>query len=164
MIVLANGCFDVIHIGHIEHLREARAMGRFLYVSLTVDEFVNKGPGRPLYTWEDRAQVLRALRCVDAVRKTTSAVEAIRTIKPDIFVKGIDYAGMDRFTEDVVAACREVGAEIRFTRAPKQSVTEIIRQTQALIEPMIYNRSVRWNPNTSRMEPYSALDDQGAKR
>ncbi len=132
MIVLANGVFDVIHVGHIEHLREAKRMGHALIVALTADDFVRKGPGRPLYCWQDRAKVLRAIRYVDDVFSTESAVAAIRLIKPGIFCKGIDYAGMDRWTEDIVAACREVGAEIRFTRAPKQSVTEIIKRTAAL--------------------------------
>jgi rfaE bifunctional protein nucleotidyltransferase chain/domain len=132
MIVLANGVFDVLHVGHVEHLEEARKMGTRLIVSLTADESVNKGPGRPLYKWADRASVLRALRCVSEVIQTYSAVQAIRRVQPDIFCKGIDYAGMDRFTEDVVAACREVGAAIRFTSAPKQSVTEIIKRTAAL--------------------------------
>ena len=132
MIVLANGCFDVLHIGHVEHLQEARKMGDRLIVSLTADEHVNKGPGRPLYTWNDRARVLRELRCVDEVFRTENACAAIRLIRPGIFVKGIDYAGMDRFTEDVISACRDVGAEIRFTKARKQSVTEIIKRTVAL--------------------------------
>lgn len=131
-VVLANGCFDVLHVGHVEHLEEAAKMGDYLVVSLTVDNRVNKGPGRPLYTWEDRAAVLRALRCVRHVLPTKSACEAIRMLRPHVFVKGVDYAGRDRWTEDVEAACKEVGAELRFTKAPKQSVTEIIRRTMDL--------------------------------
>lgn len=132
MIVLANGCFDVLHVGHVDHLIEARAMGDSLIVALTVDAQVHKGPGRPLYTWEDRARVLAALKCVTAIMPSESACAAIRLVRPGIFVKGIDYAAGDRWTEDVETACREVGAELRFTKAPKQSVTEVIRRTMAL--------------------------------
>ena len=119
--VMANGCFDLLHPGHIAHLRAARDMGELLIVSLTLDEHVGKGPGRPIYTWRDRAELLRELRCVDVVVPTKNAVDAIRLWRPDIFVKGIDYVN-GGWTEDVIAACKEVGAELRFTSTPKMSV------------------------------------------
>lgn len=126
--VLANGCFDVLHDGHLQHLREAREMGDCLIVSLTEDAHVNKGPGRPINCWSERAELLKELRCVDGVVPARNACEAIRWIRPTIFVKGIDYAGMDKFTEDVAAACKEVGAELRFTTSAKKSASEIIRK------------------------------------
>ena len=129
MIVLANGCFDILHFGHVKHLQEARSFGTRLIVSLTEDEFVLKGKGRPLYPWRKRAYVLRALKCVDEVIPTSCAVEAICTIKPDVFVKGIDYVGRDKWQEDVERACNEVGARLMFTTSPKESVTDIIRRT-----------------------------------
>ena len=129
MIVLANGCFDVIHVGHIRHLKEARSFGTHLIVSLTEDKFVNKGIGRPLYPWTKRAEVLRAIRYVNEVVPTGSAVEAISLIRPDIFVKGIDYVGRDKWQEDVEKACKDVGAKLMFTTSAKESVTEIIRRT-----------------------------------
>lgn len=131
MLVLANGCFDVLHYGHLLHLREARSMGDRLIVSLTHDHAVYKGPGRPVNTWAHRAEVLCEMRCVDEVIGTDSAVEAILLVEPDIFVKGIDYAAGDRFTEAVQEACRMVGASIVFTTAPKMSATEIIRKAIA---------------------------------
>lgn len=121
VIVLANGVFDVLHAGHVEHLRQARSMGHFLFVSLTEDEFVRKGPGRPINAWESRALVLRELRSVSSVFATPNAVEAIRRIRPNIFVKGIDYASGDRFTEDVVQACLDVKCELRYTTTPKRT-------------------------------------------
>lgn len=124
--VLANGCFDVLHDGHLQHLREARAMGDYLIVALTEDAFVNKGPGRPINHWPERADLLRELRCVDEVITTRYACSAIREVRPKVFVKGIDYAGGDKFTEDVAGACKEVGAELRYTSAAKQSAKEII--------------------------------------
>lgn len=129
--VLANGVYDLLHFGHLEHLREARAMGDYLIVALTVDAFVNKGPGRPINHWPERAEMLRELRCVDEVITARSSCEAIRAVRPTIFVKGIDYALGDRFTEDVAGACKEVGAELKFTSSAKRSAKEIIRKAIA---------------------------------
>lgn len=128
-IVLANGVFDILHSGHIAHLREAQKMGDMLIVALTEDDFVGKGPGRPINTWEDRAQVLRELRCVSGLFPTRNAVEAIEWLRPDIFVKGIDYAGGNAFTEDVRSACERCGTEIRYTTSPKRSATDLILKT-----------------------------------
>ena len=128
-VVLANGCFDILHSGHVEHLEQAKTFGDFLVVALTLDFAVNKGPGRPIYRWCDRAKVLNALRCVDSVVPSRSAVEAIRSVRPDIFVKGIDYSQGDIWTEDVDAACKEVGARLQFTTTPKKSATDAIKKT-----------------------------------
>ena len=119
-VVLCNGCFDRFHDGHLQHLREAKAMGDILVVSLTVDGAVNKGPGTPVNTWERRAELLRELRCVDHVMRASSATQAIRLLKPTYFVKGIDYADGSAWTEDVKAVCEEVGTVIRFTTSRKQ--------------------------------------------
>ena len=130
--ILCNGVFDILHRGHVEHLKEARCMGARLIVALTTDPFVNKGPGRPMNEWLDRAYVLEALDCVDSVLPFNNAIEAIRSIRPTYFVKGIDYADGKRWTEDVVKACEEVGVMLRFTTAPKRSATDIIKRTMAL--------------------------------
>lgn len=129
--VMANGCFDVLHPGHVAHLHEARAMGDYLIVSLTLDAHVNKGPGRPIYKWGDRAALLRELRCVDMVVPTVNAVDAIRLFRPDIFVKGADYVA-GGWSEDVIGACKEVGTELRFTTTPKMSASETIRKIMVL--------------------------------
>ena len=132
-IVLANGVFDILHYGHLLHLLEARGMGHYLIVSVTEDAHVNKGPGRPINGLYKRMEMLRELRCVNTVIATSCAITAILRVKPAIFVKGIDYAGGDRFTEDVARACKQVGAEIRYTQTPKMSVTEdIIAKTMEL--------------------------------
>lgn len=130
-VVLANGCFDILHPGHVDHLRQARSMGDVLIVSLTSDDHVNK-PGRPIHTWEDRAKVLRELRSVSMVVRTDTAVDAILKIKPDIFVKGIDYAN-GVFTEDIQGACKKTGTFLCFTNTPKRSVTELIHECQRKI-------------------------------
>lgn len=126
--VLANGCFDLLHAGHIAHLREAAGMGDRLVVALTADAFVGKGPGRPIQRWEDRAAVLGALRFVDQVVESTSAYTAILKVRPTIFVKGADYKIAE--IEADREACRIVGAQIRFTTSPKKSTTEILKRVR----------------------------------
>lgn len=130
--VLANGVWDIVHAGHCWHLEAARAMGDRLIVSITIDEHVNKGPGRPLMTWHERATIIRALRCVDMVIPTQNATDAIRTVRPDIFVKGIDYANDDRWGEDVRAACQQSGTELRFTYTPKMGSGDIVQKAKAI--------------------------------
>ena len=119
--VLCNGCFDVLHIGHIEHLEEARSFGDYLIVSLTLDDYVNKVPGLPVNCWEHRARMLEALRCVDRVVPSRHCWEAIREFKPDIFVKGIDYLDSPLLDESR-KACKEVGAEQAKKPIPKYHV------------------------------------------
>jgi rfaE bifunctional protein nucleotidyltransferase chain/domain len=91
IVVLAHGCWDPFHYGHLLHLQTARTHGNVLIVSVTRDENVNKGPGRPIFNLHQRMAVLRALAIVDEVRAARSAVEAIKKIKPDIYVKGKEY-------------------------------------------------------------------------
>src|SRR3990167_1992242 len=131
IVVLCNGCFDIFHAGHLAHLKEARQLGDTLVVALTLDAYVNKGPSRPINLWEDRAELLRELRCVDRVIPTTSAVAAILYLRPTIFVKGVDYAGGGKFTENISETCLQVGAVLCYTRSPKQSASEIIRRATA---------------------------------
>ena len=131
VIVLANGCYDVFHAGHLAHLKEARAMGDNLIVALTVDSWVKKGPGRPINKWADRAALLKELRCVDEVIPSIGAIQAISEVRPTIFVKGIDYADGRNWTEGVEAVCKELGVELRFTTTPKTSAAEIIRKAMA---------------------------------
>ena len=92
-IVLCHGCFDLMHPGHIRHFQMARQMGDVLVVTVTPDRFVNKGPGRPVYDEDLRAESIAALECVDfvAVNKWPDPVETIKTLRPDIYVKGQEY-------------------------------------------------------------------------
>lgn len=94
-----GGCFDLLHAGHVASLRAARRLGDCLVVCLNSDESVRrlKGPGRPLVPAPDRARVLEALECVDAVLvfDEDTPVEALRRLKPQVWAKGGDYAGQD---------------------------------------------------------------------
>jgi rfaE bifunctional protein nucleotidyltransferase chain/domain/rfaE bifunctional protein kinase chain/domain len=98
-VVATGGCFDLLHAGHVATLRAARRLGDCLVVCLNSDESVRrlKGPSRPLVPAVDRARVLEALECVDAVVvfDEDTPVEAIRRIRPDVWAKGGDYAGAD---------------------------------------------------------------------
>ena len=94
-IVFTNGCFDILHAGHVRYLTAARAEGDVLIVGLNSDASVRrlKGPTRPVNPEADRAEVLGALRAVDAVTifDEPTAAELIALVKPDVYVKGGDY-------------------------------------------------------------------------
>ena len=129
-IVLSHGCFDCLHIGHIRHLQQAKAMGSILIVTVTPDRFVNKGKGRPVFNESVRVEMIAALECVDyvAINEWPTAVEAIREIMPTIFVKGAEYR--DRPTlmlEDERRAVEFVGGELVFTDGDECHTTDILR-------------------------------------
>lgn len=96
-MVLTNGCFDLLHLGHVRYLAAARAFGDVLILALNDDESVRrlKGPHRPLVPLAERAELLAALRSVDAVVPFSedTAEETVRVLRPDVYVKGGDYAG-----------------------------------------------------------------------
>jgi D-glycero-beta-D-manno-heptose 1-phosphate adenylyltransferase len=95
-LVATNGCFDILHLGHVTYLQAARNLGDALLVGVTADRHVRelKGPGRPLNPEEDRAGVLAALESVDRVFlfQEKTAVRFLSIARPDIYVKGGDYA------------------------------------------------------------------------
>jgi D-glycero-beta-D-manno-heptose 1-phosphate adenylyltransferase len=130
IIVLANGCFDLLHAGHVRYLQDARSRGDFLIVALNSDRSVRtiKGAGRPLMPLAERAEIIGALRCVDAV---TSFDEAdlemtLRALQPDVHAKGSDYtlAGVPEASVD-----RELGITIEICGDPKDhSTSELLRR------------------------------------
>lgn len=123
-MVLANGCFDPLHYGHVIHLEDASLMGDFLVVGLTKDKFVNKGPGRPVFDEQQRKRVLQALNCVNEVVLCENALDALKHVKPDIFVKGQDYLkAIDPKHEEY---CKLNNIEIRFTETPIWSSTALL--------------------------------------
>lgn len=123
--VMANGCFDPTHIGHVLHLEEASRMGDYLIVALTSDASVRreKGESRPMFNEVLRSRMLGSLRCVDDVIVFDSVLEAVKEILPDVFVKGSDYVG--KLDPDLVAFCKSRKIDMRFTSTPKWSATEI---------------------------------------
>lgn len=128
-IVHCHGCFDLLHVGHIRHLQAARAMGDLLVVTLTADEYVDKGEGRPVFSEALRAESLAALECVDfvAINASPTAVEAIRLLRPDYYVKG--QAGEDSPSARLrleIAMVRAVGGDVRFTHEAVFSSTALL--------------------------------------
>ncbi len=120
-VVQSHGVFDLLHIGHIRHLEEAKSLGDILIVTVTPDEFVHKGPNRPAFQTALRLEALAALGVVDFVAANTwaSAVETIKLIQPDIYCKGPDYKQHD---EDLTGKISEeesavvsVGGTIHYT-------------------------------------------------
>ena len=120
-VVHCHGVFDLVHPGHIRHLKEAREQGDVLVVTVTPDEYVNKGPGRPVFNHRLRAESLAALQCVDfvAVNEWPTAVETIAAIKPSVYVKGAEYESAENDVTGKIAleetAIRAVGGRIHFT-------------------------------------------------
>ena len=92
-LVVCHGCFDIVHPGHIRHLRQARTMGDVLLVSLTGDAHINKGAGRPLIPQEHRAENLAALDIVDLVYvdPNPTALSMLEAVEPDVYIKGREY-------------------------------------------------------------------------
>jgi rfaE bifunctional protein nucleotidyltransferase chain/domain len=131
-LVLTNGCFDLLHVGHVRYLQQAAQLGGRLAVAVNGDESVQalKGPGRPLNGAEDRAEVLAALECVDFVTifpamRATAVIEAVR---PAIYVKGGDYT-LESLDSEEVAALKKVGAEIKtLPLVPGKSTTGLIER------------------------------------
>ena len=128
-ITLANGCFDLLHVGHVRYLHAARQLGGKLVVAVNADASVRalKGSGRPLMPAEERAEILSALADVDAVvifsEHDVRAV--IREIRPDIHAKGTDYTAESVPERDEVEAC---GGRVAIVGDRKDhSATEIIR-------------------------------------
>ncbi|MCL5259994.1 MAG: D-glycero-beta-D-manno-heptose 1-phosphate adenylyltransferase [Nitrospirae bacterium] len=105
-VVFTNGCFDLVHAGHIEVLERARQAGDFLIVALNTDSSVRKlkGPSRPLVTEFRRARVIGALTCVDAVTffDTPTPYELIKLLQPDVLVKGGDWKPEQIIGSDIV--------------------------------------------------------------
>lgn len=127
MIVFTNGCFDVLHRGHIEYLEKSKALGSKLIVGLNSDESVKKlKPGRPINSAEDRRAVLLALRCVDEVIifDEPTPLELIQRISPDIITKGGDYS------PDQVVGARIAKRTVIIPFLDGYSSTRIINEAQ----------------------------------
>ena len=132
-IVLANGCFDLIHVGHVRYLRDSAASGNLLVVALNSDASVRalKGPGRPLLPQAERAEILAAFECVDHITifRERNVERILRALRPDIHAKGSDYSLESVPERDTVKAC---GGKNVIAGGPKvRSTRDIIAQIAA---------------------------------
>jgi rfaE bifunctional protein nucleotidyltransferase chain/domain len=129
-VVLTNGCFDLLHVGHVRYLRAAKELGGKLLVAVNSDASVRtlKGNGRPRVPDHERAEILAALTDVDAVVvfDAPDVRELIRLIRPDIHAKGTDYTAENVPERDVVIAC---GGQVAIVGDPKNhSTTEMLKR------------------------------------
>lgn len=140
-VVLCHGVFDLVHMGHVRHFQTARQEGDILIVTLTTEKHVNKGPGRPIFNDELRAEMLAALEQVDwvAVSPYPSAENVIEAIQPSIYVKGSDYANPN---DDVTGKIRDEqnavekhGGKIVFTRDITFSSSSLINEHLDVFDP-----------------------------
>jgi D-beta-D-heptose 7-phosphate kinase/D-beta-D-heptose 1-phosphate adenosyltransferase len=135
-VVFTNGCFDLLHVGHVRSLEQARGLGDRLVVAVNSDASVrrNKGAGRPLVPARQRAEVLAALACVDwvVVFAETTPVAAIRALRPDVLAKGGDWA------LGAIAGRAEVesfgGRVVRLRQIPDVRTTAIVARARAGLE------------------------------
>ncbi|MAH84009.1 MAG: cytidyltransferase [Rhodospirillaceae bacterium TMED8] len=143
-VVLAHGVFDLLHMGHVRHFEGARREGDLLIVTLTADKFVNKGPGRPIFTQEMRAEMLGAIEYIDfvGINYESNAKTVITTIQPNVYVKGSDYENPDDDITGQIGLEREVteqhGGKLVLTK-------EITFSSSSLINNYldIYDHSLR---------------------
>lgn len=133
-IIFTNGCFDLLHAGHVRYLQSARCFGDCLIIGLNSDLSVRslKGPGRPVNGEQDRAEVLGALRAVDyvVIFDDPTAEALIQKIKPDVYVKGGDYTLETLPETEIVQA---YGGEVKLLSFVKgRSSTNIIKKIQSV--------------------------------
>ena len=135
-IVLANGCFDLFHVGHIRYLRAAKSKGDVLVVALNSDSSVRrlKGKGRPILPQKERAEVLAAFSFVDYVTifSEPMVTKVLLALKPDIHVKGSDYSRETVPEKDTVKA---YGGRVAIVGGPKiRNTSQVIRDIAARME------------------------------
>lgn len=147
IVVLGHGVFDLVHYGHIEHLQEAKAQGDVLVVSVTAAEYVNKGPGRPYFSNQQRLRFLAELECVDYVMLSEAVTvhEVVKLVQPDIYVKGQEYANADADVTGNIGPEQQIveqyGGRIYFTQGEVYSSTKLLNNCFGAISEDVANVS-----------------------
>ena len=130
-IVHCHGCFDIMHPGHIKYLQASKKMGDILVVTVTPDQFVDKGPARPVFKQVLRMESIAALECVDYVAANCwpTAEETLRLLLPDYYVKGQEFEKLHDKSGKIqkeVEVVKEINAKMRFTHEIVFSSTKLI--------------------------------------
>ena len=133
-IVHCHGVFDLLHIGHIRYFEQAQGMGDVLVVTVTPDQYVDKGPHRPAFNEILRAEAVASLSCVDyvAINKWPTAEETLRFLRPDVYVKGSEFKNMASDMTGKIAreekVVREIGGTLAFAEDIVFSSTNLINR------------------------------------
>lgn len=133
-IVLCHGCFDILHWGHAIHFNNARKLGDKLFVTLTKDKFIKKGPNRPIFNHKERAYLVSQLSCVDfvSINNQSTALDVINIIKPNVYVKGIEYKKIKlkknkNFLQEKKLV-KFFGGKVIFTKGKRSSSTLAVKK------------------------------------
>jgi len=135
-IVLCHGVFDLLHLGHIQHFEEAKNHGDILVVTVTSDQYVNKGPNRPAFQEDNRLRALEALQVIDyvALNKNPTAIPAIKELRPNIYCKGQDYKvyqnDISGEIKNEISAIKKIGGKIFYTGGISFSSSKLINQNE----------------------------------
>lgn len=158
-IVLCHGVFDLVHIGHIKHFEEAKENGDVLVVSVTSDKFVNKGPGRPFFSIQERLEYLSSLKDVDYVieSKSKTAINIINLIKPNVYFKGPDYKNFEdditgNITKEINLVKKNNGKTI-FSNSDTYSSTKILNKIDKVRKFDIFKK-IKKNFDKSKIENF----------
>lgn len=169
-LIMAHGVFDLLHMGHVRHLEEARSFGSMLVVSVTADRFVNKGPGRPVFNQHLRAEMLAALACVDwvVISDEPTSEKVIETLRPDIYVKGVEYSDERADITGKIISERETverfGGKIVFTHDITFSSSELINRYVIQYEPQVRTFLDSVRENNEQTTILNLLDSVGGMR
>lgn len=167
---LCHGTFDLLHVGHIRHFQQAAEMVDVLLVTITDDAFVNRGPDRPVFTGQLRAEHIAALGCVEAVaiNSTVSSVNVINMIKPDCYIKGEEYRdAADDITGNILlerAAVESHGGDLRFTGGITFSSSQLINEHFEALPDEVAAFLRQLKKRLSPDEVLAALDSLGDLR
>lgn len=164
-VVLAHGVYDLVHMGHVRHLERARQEGDILIVTITADRYVNKGPGRPIFTEQLRAEMLAALGYVDwvGINHAPDASNILDALRPDVYVKGSDYENPEDDVTGRILEERETvekhGGRIVFTKDITFSSSSLINKYLGVYDPPLqdYLTSVR---DSNAQDEITALIDK----
>jgi len=134
-IIHCHGVFDLLHVGHIKHLQKAKELGDKLIITITADQYINKGPGKPVFNQSLRSEALAAIDVVDyvAINNTTTAINPIQLLKPNIYCKGKDYKNAkDDITGEIkneIKALKKFGGNIFYTEELTFSSSRLINRS-----------------------------------
>ncbi len=133
LIVHCHGCFDLMHPGHIKYFQAAKKMGDILVVTVTPDQYVDKGSGRPVFNQNLRAESIAALECVDfvTINRWPTAENTLRLLKPHFYVKGQEFENLKDETGKIqkeYKVLQDIGAEMRFTHEIVFSSTKLLNE------------------------------------